>query len=113
MTTEYAHMLLSLFGVIALLLAFFVLAKKLKLANTGGTKQIKIRNAVSIGAKEKILLVEVNKTVLLIGATPSHIETLYVFNDGEAGLAALPASRTTFAEQVTSLTQVENNKATV
>lgn len=54
-------------------------AKKLKLAKNNGNKQINIINAVSIGAKEKILLVEVNNTTLLLGATPNHIETLHIF----------------------------------
>ena len=105
MTTEYTHMLVSLFGIIALIAVFFFVVKKFKLASYAGSKQIKILNAVSIGPKEKMLLVEVNKTVLLIGATTNHIETLYVFNSElEAEQAALPATQKTFAEQVTSLT---------
>jgi flagellar biogenesis protein FliO len=59
---------------------------------------------VSIGAKEKMLLVEVNKTVLLIGATPSHIETLYVFNELETEPAVVTSTHKKFAEQVSSLT---------
>jgi flagellar biogenesis protein FliO len=83
--------------------------KKFKLANNVGDRQIKIMNAVSIGAKEKILLVEVNKTVLLLGATPSHIETLYVFHD----VTETPAPNPSFAEQVVRLQQEESNQAIV
>jgi flagellar protein FliO/FliZ len=107
MTTEYTHMLVSLFGVLALLLVCIYALKKFKLASNVGNKQIKILNAVSIGAKEKMLLVEVNKTVLLIGATPSHIETLYVFNE----LEAVNPTQKTFADQISNATEKDLNKA--
>jgi flagellar protein FliO/FliZ len=107
MTMEYTHMLVSLFGVITLLLVCLYVMKKFKVANNVGDRQIKIMNAVSIGTKEKILLVEVNKTVLLLGATPSHIETLYVFNE----LAEETAPKQSFAEQIVRLKQEENNQA--
>jgi flagellar protein FliO/FliZ len=107
MTTEYTHMLVSLFGVLALLLACVFALRKFKQASNVGNKQIKILNAVSIGAKEKMLLVEVNKTVLLIGATPSHIETLYVFNELEAGIAP----EKLFSDQISSITEKDTNKS--
>ena len=61
-------------------------------------KHIKIINAVSLGTKEKIVLMEVNDVVLLIGATPNHIETLHVFN-------GLPKREMDFAERMAELTR--------
>ncbi|MHB1948812.1 MAG: flagellar biosynthetic protein FliO [Gammaproteobacteria bacterium] len=83
METEYWHMLFNLLGVLALMLALFFLLKKLKITKKTTNKHIKIINVMPIGSKEKIMLIEVNKMLLLIGATPSHIETLYVFSDIE------------------------------
>lgn len=81
METEYWHMIFNLLGVIILMVVLFYLLKKVRMVKQQPAKHMKIINIVPIGSKEKVILMEVNKTVLLIGATPSHIETLYVFNE--------------------------------
>jgi flagellar protein FliO/FliZ len=81
MGSEYTHVFLNLFAVIALMGLLFFLMKKFKLAKYASNKHIKIINIVPIGTKEKVILMEVNNTMLLLGATPNHIETLYVFNE--------------------------------
>lgn len=106
MESEYTHIIFNLLAVIALLGVLFFVAKKLRFNKCPENKKINIINAVSIGAKEKIILLEVNNAILLVGATPMHIETLYVFNENEpvrelkeSKLAKEP----TFAEQLTAL----------
>lgn len=83
METEYWHMVFNLLGVVALMLVLLFLLKKIKLTKQVSNKHIKIINVMPIGSKEKLMLVEVNNMSFLIGATPSHIETLYVFSDME------------------------------
>ncbi len=83
MASEYAHILFNLLAVLALLLATIFLLKKFRMAKYSGKKHINIINMVPIGTKEKIILLEVNNSFLLVGATPNHIETLYVFNELE------------------------------
>ena len=106
MGSEYAHIILNLMVVIALLAVLFFVAKKLKVNKYSENKKINILNAVSIGTKEKILLLEVNNAILLIGATPSHIETLYVFGESESE-KIIPekqtTKRTSFAEHLTDV----------
>lgn len=84
MGSEYIHMALNLVAVIGLMLLLAFVMKKLKLPKQIGNQRIKIINTVPIGAKEKIILLEVNNTILLLGATPNHVETLYVFDSLEA-----------------------------
>jgi flagellar protein FliO/FliZ len=72
-----------LFLVLIVLLAVLYSVKKLKLGKYASNQQIKVLNMVSIGAKEKIVLIEVNQTKLVLGATPNHIETLYSYTDTE------------------------------
>lgn len=45
---------------------------------------ITILQATSLGAKEKLLLVEVNQAYLLLGVTPHQISTLHVFSEKPA-----------------------------
>jgi flagellar protein FliO/FliZ len=100
MGTEYVHVILSLLAVVALMLGLVFLLKKFKLTRYAVNKHIKIINIVPVGAKEKIILMEVNNTVLLVGATPNHIETLHVFNELESKPLL---KKPTFVEQMESL----------
>lgn len=80
---EYSHYAINLIGVIILILALMLILKKLKSAQGTDYKNIKVLNTVSLGAKERIILIEANNQLLLIGATPNHISTLHVFNNEE------------------------------
>lgn len=81
MGSEYTHVFLNLFAVIALMGVLLFLMRKFKLTKYAENKNIKIINIMPIGTKEKVILMEVNNTILLLGSTPNHIETLYVFNE--------------------------------
>ncbi|VVC77079.1 Flagellar protein FliO [Aquicella siphonis] len=70
-------------AVVVLLLVLMYALRKLRLHKYADSPAIKVVNSVSIGAKERIILLEANQTMLLIGATPSHITTLHVFNERE------------------------------
>jgi flagellar biosynthetic protein FliO len=83
MESEYLHFGLNLLLVLALMIGLAFLLKKIKQVKYSGSNQIKIVNAVSIGAKEKIVLLEVNGSTLLIGATANQITTLHRFNELE------------------------------
>lgn len=94
------------------MLGLVFLLRKFKLAKYASNKHIKIVNIVPIGAKERIILLEVNKTILLVGATPSHIETLYVFNELDPAIsqsefiADVDANqKNTFMEKLAALTK--------
>ncbi len=83
MGSEYLHVMLNLLFVVIAMIGFFFLLKKFKISRYAANKHIKIINIVPIGTKEKIILLEVNNVKLLLGATPAHVETLYVFNEQE------------------------------
>ena len=80
MASEYAQIVMNLGIVIALIIVLVYIMNKFKLTKHISNKQIKILNSVSLGTKQKVILMEVNNTFLLLGATPNHIETLYVFD---------------------------------
>ena len=57
----------------------YVLKKMINKASTP-CSAINIINQISIGAKERVLHIEINGTSMLIGATPQQISTLHVFD---------------------------------
>ena len=80
MENEYAHMLMNLILVLAFMLVLVFILKKMKFAKQSANQAIKVINMVSIGTKEKIILLDVRDKVLLVGVTPNHIQTLHVFD---------------------------------
>lgn len=99
MESEYLHFGLNLLIVLALLLVLAFTLKKVKQIKSIGGNQIKVLNVVSIGAKEKIVLIEVNGATLLVGATANQISTLHHFSGMK-----------TFKEELLKVRQ-ENNAA--
>lgn len=81
MGMEYFHVMLSLAAVISLMLVLVYFIKKFKLTRYAANKHVKVINIIPIGSKEKIILVQVKDSKLLLGVTANHIETLYVFNE--------------------------------
>lgn len=81
MGSEYLHFGLNLLAVLSLMIFLAYLLKRVRQVKNEGNKQIKVVNVVSIGAKEKIILLEVNGSALLIGATANHIATLHRFDE--------------------------------
>lgn len=84
MEGEYTQIAINLLGVLIVLLLALYILKKFRASRYQKNKLIKILNIVPIGSKEKIILMNVNNTTLLVGATPNHIETLFVFNEFES-----------------------------
>lgn len=89
MGSEYLQVILSLLGVLSLIFGSMFFLRKFKLARFATNKYIKILNMVSVGPKEKIILMEVNNTFILVGATPNHIDTLHTFKEMEPAKATL------------------------
>lgn len=85
------HMMANLAIVLLAILGFLLALKKFKFGKAQSNQYMKLINIMPVGQKEKMLLVEVNNVVLLLGATPSHIETLYVF-DGLKPLGDAPVA---------------------
>lgn len=102
MESDYARIIATLLVVLTLMFLVIYMLKKLKLTKGLGNKHIKIINTVPIGTKERLILVEINNVTLLLGSTPTHIETLYTFNEGEPISHSI--SKKTFADQLANIT---------
>ncbi len=79
MGSEYIHALFNLFLVLAFIAIVFFLLRKMRLTTFKGSKLVNLIQVVPIGQKEKIILLEANQTLILLGVTANHIETLHIF----------------------------------
>lgn len=84
MLSEYFYSAFNLLVVLALAFSLLFFVKKSKLNKFNKNKLINIIQVVPIGAKEKIILVEVYGSFILLGATATNIQMLHVFNQSES-----------------------------
>lgn len=73
-------------GLLIVLSVFFLCVwglRKLNGLTVNGTEQMRIVGALSLGMREKIILLQVGKKQLILGVTPGRIETLHVLEDHE------------------------------
>jgi len=106
MTTEYFQIIGDLIIMLIALFAIFFILKKIRFSKTPEHKKVNIVNIVPVGAKEKIILVEVKGVSLLVGSTQNHIETLYVFNSEDSQPAPMneaDGEKSPFAEELSGL----------
>ena len=75
------NMVMGLIVVVALILGLAWILKKYGKLPNNNLVNMKVLGGLSLGTREKALLIEVENTRLLVGVTPGHIQTLYVLND--------------------------------
>lgn len=73
-----------------IVLTLFILKKTMNSRFTGN-QHIKIINQISVGSKERLLLLQIDKDVILVGVTPHQISTLHVMAN-MSGLTSLQNS---------------------
>lgn len=74
-----SQIILNLLLVLSLAMACFYVAKKIKQRNPVGVGGINTRAVLSLGSKEKIVLLEVLGEHVLVGITPNQMTTLKSF----------------------------------
>lgn len=91
-------------GLVIVLCLFFLLAwvvKKLSGGSVAGSGQMQVLGGISLGMREKIVLLKVGNQQLILGVSPGHIEKLHILQ-GEDCLVSEPT---------TNLTETGNNFA--
>lgn len=71
-----ATTLVVLIAIIALILGISRLIKRFQLPNVGSKARIKVVSQLPLGQKERILLLEINGTQLLVGVTANAINLI-------------------------------------
>jgi flagellar protein FliO/FliZ len=95
---EMVRVLISLLGVVALI--FFVgwLSRRAQVRVRPGGRKIRVIESMPVGIKEKVMLLEVGGTQILVGASPTGgLRTLHVLvtpvQDDTTPMANAPAIR--------------------
>jgi len=74
------NMVMGLVVVIALILGLAWILKKYARLPNNNQVDMKVLGGLSLGTREKAILIEVDNTRLLVGVTPGHIQTLHVLD---------------------------------
>lgn len=99
---------ISLAGIVVLILALAWGMRRLRVPGAAsGAGGIKVVSAMAVGARERIVLLQVGDEQLLVGMGPGHMQTLHVLSEplpasmavtsGQRGAAELPVG---FAEKL-------------
>lgn len=86
------QMLISLALVVALIGGLFLLLKRVQ-SRPGLGGSIRALAALNLGARERVVLLEVAGRQLLVGVAPGRVQTLLVF--GDSGDRRLPEAQST------------------
>ena len=81
------NMVMGLVVVIALILGLAWVLKKYGRLPNNNQVDMKVLGGLSLGTREKAILIEVENKRLLVGVTPGHIQTLHVLDDDLASAA--------------------------
>ncbi len=93
-------------GLILVVLVIFALAwlvKKFNLAQQSQGGLIRIVAGVSIGTRDRIVLLQVGEEQILVGLTPGRIEKLHTLAEPLALPGERPAAAASFAEKINRL----------
>ncbi|MCW8935438.1 MAG: flagellar biosynthetic protein FliO [Gammaproteobacteria bacterium] len=82
------NMAMGLVVVIALILGLAWVLKKYGRLPNNNQVDMKVLGGLSLGTREKAILIEIENKRLLVGVTPGHIQTLYVLDDNAVGSVA-------------------------
>ena len=75
------NMVMGLVVVVALILGLAWVLKKYGRLPSHNMVDMKVLGGLSLGTREKAILIEVENTRLLVGVTPGHIQTLHVLGE--------------------------------
>lgn len=104
---QLVQVLGSLGVVLVLVLVLAWLAKRLSRSSTVQARGLRLIGGISLGSKERIVLIQVGEQQLLVGVAPGSIQTLHVLEQPLAGEArAMPG----FPEKVSELLAQEQDR---
>ena len=105
-SSDVGTMVIGLSVVLGLIFVLAWLSKRFNLAAPGGSSRMKLLSAMSVGPKEKIMLVEVEGEKLLLGVTSQQINRLASY-DKDASIddhyPEVAGTNTEFAQRMRGL----------
>lgn len=98
--------------VLAMVMLLAWLAKRFNRSHLSGSHGMRLLGGISLGAKERIVLVQVGDTQLLVGVAPGQLQTLHVLDEPiqSPEKAATPSAGNSFSHKLAKLINQQKAK---
>ena len=93
----------GLVAVLLLIAATAWVAKRFGVMHGGASGLLQVVASASVGTRERVVVVEVGESWLVVGVAPGSVSALATLPRGEAPPAAMPALNTAFAARLQKL----------
>jgi flagellar protein FliO/FliZ len=112
-SASFTQTMFGLVVVLSLLLGLAWLLKRFGPRQLHGNANVKLVGALSLGGRERILVVEVGEQWIVVGAAPGQVNALSVMprQEIEGGAGSMPAS-TSFADWLKQTVEKRNERKT-
>lgn len=94
---------LGLFMVLALILAVAWIARRMGRFQGGSGSSLRVIGGLSMGTRERVVLIQVGETQLLVGVAPGRVQTLHVLPEAVSAPDADTNQENAFATSLNSL----------
>ncbi len=85
---EYLQVFLGLFLVVGLIIALAWVARRFGRFNVAGAGALRILGGLSMGQRERVVLIQVGEQQILLGVAPGRVQTLHVLTQPITSSAA-------------------------
>ena len=94
------NLLLSLVLIVGLIVGCIWLIKRLSNISAGGDRQLSVVCSLSLGARERVVLIQIGQQQVLVGVSPGRINTLQTFDEPVIATDSSGRSQSEFASQL-------------
>jgi len=101
---------IGLVAVLLLIAATAWVAKRFGVARGGASSLLQVISSASVGTRERIVVVEVGESWLVVGVAPGSVTSLATLPRGEVPPAAMPVLNTAFAARLQQLIEKRRDK---
>lgn len=98
--SNYFQMFFGLFIIVLLIFAMAWVMRRMGRINGTGTSHLKVISGVSVGQRERIVLVQAGETQLLVGVAPGQVRTLHIMDEPVTESTLAPTAGTGFSEKL-------------
>jgi len=103
-SAELLHLVTGLGIVLVLILICAWFLKRLNHFSVNGGPRLKILSGISVGSRERVLLVQAGEAQLVLGVAPGRVQTLHILNRSVGTEDTEPedylATKSTFSERL-------------
>ena len=101
--SSVAQMIIGLIFVVGLILILAWLSRRLGVANRGAASTLRMVAGMSVGTREKVVLIDVGGEQILLGVAPGRVNMLHHFSEPVAKVEQPQPISTPFAKQLNEL----------